>query len=86
MSSDIHKPIASFDISIIRSVLRHAGFRYEQPMCELDRGAARYALGLYQNGVRQPGRLISAITHWADEAVQTRADSGVNSASGSVRS
>lgn len=76
MSSDIHQPIASFDIHLIRDVLRHARFRYEEPMCELDRGVARHALKLYQNGVHKSGNLISAVNLWADEAVVARLNAG----------
>jgi hypothetical protein len=72
MSSDLHQPIGSFDISIIRKALRHAGFRYEKPLCELDRGAARHAMTLYQNGVRRSGDLIPAVNLWADKAVLAR--------------
>jgi hypothetical protein len=72
MSSDLHQPIGSIDISIIRSALRHSGFRYEEPLCELDRGAARHAITLYQNGVRRSGDLSPAVNRWADEAVIAR--------------
>ena len=72
MSSDIHKPIASSDIGVIRNVLRNAGFRFEEPMCELDRGAARLALRLYQNGIRKSASLTSAVDKWADDAALAR--------------
>jgi hypothetical protein len=72
MSSDLHQPIGTNDISIIRSALRHAGFRYEEPLCELDRGAARHAIALYQKGVRRSGDLIPAVGLWADKAVLAR--------------
>ncbi|EHS51694.1 hypothetical protein PDO_5084 [Rhizobium sp. PDO1-076] len=72
MSSDLHQPIGSFDISIIRNALRHAGFRDEEPLCELDRGAARHAITLYQKGVHRSGELISAVNLWADKAVLAR--------------
>lgn len=72
MSSDHHQPIGSFDISIIRNALRHAGFRYEEPLCELDRGAARHAMTLYQMGVRRLGDLVPAVNLWADKAVLSR--------------
>lgn len=70
MSSDLHQPIGSFDISIIRDALRHAGFRDEEPLC--DRGAARHAMTLYQKGVRRSGDLIPAVNLWADKAVLAR--------------
>ncbi|MBU2329745.1 MAG: hypothetical protein KJ755_20700 [Alphaproteobacteria bacterium] len=76
MSSDLHQPIGSFDISIIRNALRHAGFRYEEPLCELDRGAARHAITLYQKGLRRSGDLVPAVNLWADEAVDARLKSG----------
>lgn len=72
MSSDIHQPIDSADISIIKDVLRHAGFRYEEPMCELDRGAARHALDLYQQGLHTSDDLILAVSLWGDEAAVKR--------------
>ncbi|MFN3501718.1 MAG: hypothetical protein ACK4ZJ_05635 [Allorhizobium sp.] len=75
MSSDFHQPTGSFDISIIRKALRHAGFRYEEPLCELDRGAARHAMTLYQKGVHRSGELISAVILWADKAVLARLNS-----------
>lgn len=77
MSSDLHQPIGNIDISIIRSALRHSGFRYEEPLCELDRGAARHALPLYQNGVRRSADLSPAIYLWADEAVNARLKSSI---------
>lgn len=72
MSSDLHQPIGSFDISIIRNALRHAGFRCEEPLCELDRDAARHAMTLYQKGVRRSGDLVPAVNLWADKAVIAR--------------
>jgi len=72
MSSDLHQPIGSFDISIIRNALRHAGFRCEEPLCELDRGAARHAMTLHQKGVRRFGELVPAVNLWADKAVIAR--------------
>lgn len=82
MSSSLHQPLAIDDISAIRTVLRHTGFRYEEPLCELDRGAARHAMRLYQNGSRKIGPLISAVNDWADAAVLARA----SLTSGSARS
>ncbi|MBP1852776.1 hypothetical protein [Rhizobium halophytocola] len=76
MSSDLPTPIDTFDISLIRDVLQHAGFRYEEPMRPLDRDAARHALGLYQSGVRNSESLISAVNLWADEAVAARPSLG----------
>ncbi|MGF0537203.1 hypothetical protein ACQQ2Q_04350 [Agrobacterium sp. ES01] len=81
MSSDLHQPIGSFDISIIRNAIRHAGFRYEEPLCELDRGAARHALTLYQNGVRRSADLSPAVNLWADKAVLARLKSSSRVAS-----
>ena len=72
MSSDLHQPIGSFDISIIRNALRHAGFRCEEPLCELDHGAARHAMTLYQKGDRRSGDLVPALNLWADKAVIAR--------------
>lgn len=82
MSSKVHLPINGVDISIIRTVLRHSGFRYEEPMCELDRGAVRLTLRLYQNGMQKAGHLMSAIETWADEAALAR----VSPCSGRVKS
>lgn len=81
MSSDFHQPIGSFDINIIRNALQHAGFRYEEPLCELDRGAARHALTLYQNVLRRPGDLIDAVNLWADEAGIARLNTSVQGTS-----
>lgn len=81
MSSDLHQPIGSFDISIIRNALRHAGFRYEEPLCELDRGAARYAMSLYQKGLRRSGDLSPAVNLWVDKAVLARLKSSSRVAS-----
>lgn len=72
MSSYLPQPIDSADISIIRAVLRHTGFRYEEPMCELDRGAARHALDLYQQGLHTSDDLILAVSLWGDEAAVKR--------------
>ncbi|WP_377299542.1 hypothetical protein [Rhizobium sp. SGZ-381] len=72
MSSDLHQPIGSIDISIIRSALRRSGFRYEEPLCELDRGTARHVLTMYQNGARRSVELSPAVNVWADEAVIAR--------------
>lgn len=67
MSSDYdERMLASTDIGIIRDVLRSTGFQYEEPMGELDRTAARYALNLYQQGTREPEALIAAISMWAE--------------------
>ncbi|MCD2175135.1 hypothetical protein [Rhizobium sp. C4] len=67
MSSDYNEHmLASTDIGIIREVLRCTGFQYEEPMGELDRTAARYALDLYQQGTREPDALIAAISVWAE--------------------
>lgn len=72
MSSTFRQPIGIFDLGIIRNALRHAGFRYEAPLCELDRGAARHAMRLYQKGVRAPGDLIPAVNLWAENTVAAR--------------
>jgi len=72
MSSDLHQPIGSFDISIIRNALRNAGFRCKEPIRELDRGVARHAMTLYQKGVRRSGDLVPALNLWADKAVIAR--------------
>ncbi len=67
MSSDSKSlPLGITDIGIIRDVLRYTGFQYQEPMCELDRNAARYALELYQNGTREPEVLIAAVSTWAE--------------------
>lgn len=67
MSSDSNPlPLGITDIGIIRDVLRYTGFQYQEPMCELDRNAARYALELYQNGTREPDVLIAAVSTWAE--------------------
>lgn len=74
MSSDSNSLLLGItDISIIRDVLRYTGFQYQEPMCELDRNAARYALELYQNGTREPDVLIAAVSAWA-ECVSERHD------------
>lgn len=79
MSSSFRQPIARVDLGLIRTVLRDAGFRYEEPMCDLDRGAARHALRLYQEGVHLSGRLISAVNEWADGFVSVRNSLAVRS-------
>lgn len=67
MSSDSNSLLLGItDIGIIRDVLRYTGFQYQEPMCELDRNAARYALELYQNGTREPDVLIAAVSAWAE--------------------
>ncbi|MCD2172781.1 hypothetical protein [Rhizobium sp. C4] len=67
MSSDFNPHLlASKDIGVIREVLRNTGFQYEEPMGELDRIAARYALDLYQQGTREPHALVAAISAWAE--------------------
>ncbi|KPF55103.1 hypothetical protein [Rhizobium sp. AAP116] len=81
MSSALHQPIGSFDISTIRNALRHAGFRHEEPLCELDRGAARHAITLYQKGVRRSGDLTPAVNLWADKTVLTRQKHNVQGSS-----
>ncbi|MFL0692856.1 MAG: hypothetical protein ACJLUP_12370 [Agrobacterium tumefaciens] len=74
MSSDSNSLLLGItDIGIIRDVLRYTGFQYQEPMCELDRNAARYALELYQNGTREPDVLIAAVSAWA-ERVSERHD------------
>ena len=79
MSSRVHLPIDGVDISIISTVLRHAGFRYEEPLCELDRGAARLALRPYQNGMKKLGHRMPAVDEWADEAALARVSLGSRS-------
>ncbi len=79
MSSPFRQPTARVDLGLIRTVLRDTGFRYEEPMCDLDRGAARHALRLYQEGVHLSGRLISAVNGWADEFVSARTSLAVRS-------
>ena len=81
MSSDLHQPIGTFDISIIRNALRHSGFRYEEPLCELDRGAARHAITLYQKGLRGPDDLTPAVNLWADKAIIARPKCSVQASS-----
>lgn len=66
MSSDSNLLLlGTKDIRIIRAVLRCTGYQYEEPMCELDRNAARYALELYQNGTRESDVLIATVGTWA---------------------
>jgi hypothetical protein len=73
MSSDGNPlPLGNKDIGIIKDVLRYTGFQYEEPMCELDRNAARCALELYQNGTREPDVLIAAVSTWAERLSERR--------------
>lgn len=72
MSSDLHQPIGSFDISIIRNALPNAGFGCKEPLRELDRGAARHAMTRYQKGDRRSGDLVPAVNLWVDKAVIAR--------------
>ncbi|SIR48247.1 hypothetical protein SAMN05880582_11556 [Rhizobium sp. RU20A] len=73
MSSDGNPlPLGNTDIGIIKDVLRYTGFQYQEPMCELDRNAARYALELYQNGTREPDVLIEAVSTWAERLSERR--------------
>ncbi|MCZ8158473.1 MAG: hypothetical protein O9256_01025 [Rhizobiaceae bacterium] len=73
MSSDGNPlPLGNTDIGIIKDVLRYTGFQYQEPMCELDRNAARYALELYQNGTREPDVLIAAVSTWAERLSERR--------------
>lgn len=73
MSSDGNPLLLGItDIGIITDVLRYSGFQYQEPMCELDRKAARYALELYQNGTRQPDALIAAVSTWAERVSEGR--------------
>jgi hypothetical protein len=65
-------PIGIADISIIRNVIRRAGFQYEEPMGEMDRGAARHVIDLYQHGTQKPEELILAVSGWADRFVTAR--------------
>ena len=64
-SDDLNQSIDNTDVSIIRDVLRQTGFQFEEPMAELDRIAARHAMELYQKGIREPDRLIVALSAWA---------------------
>lgn len=71
MSSDSNSLLLGItNIGIIRDVLRYTGFQYQEPMCELDRNAARYALELYQNGTREPDFLIAAVSAWAERVAE----------------
>lgn len=73
MSSDSNPlPLGNTDIGIIKDVIRYTGFQYQEPMCELDRNAVRYALELYQNGTREPDVLIAAISTWAERVSKGR--------------
>lgn len=73
MSSDTNPlPLGITDIGIIKDVLRYTGFRYEEPICELDRNAARYAFELYQNGTRDQDALIAAVNAWAERVSNGR--------------
>jgi hypothetical protein len=73
MSSDGNPlPLGNTDIGIIKDVLRYTGFQYQEPMCELDHNAARYALELYQNGTREPDVLIAAVSTWAERLSERR--------------
>lgn len=65
-SEDTSNLLGHTDIGIIRDVLRNTGFQYEEPMGDLDRTAARYAMELYQQGTREPDVLIAAISTWAE--------------------
>ncbi|MHA7971970.1 hypothetical protein [Rhizobium sp. CAU 1783] len=67
--------LGTTDICIVRAVLRRTGFQYEEPMGELDRNAARYALELYQNETREPDVLIAAVSTWAERVSEVRAQS-----------
>lgn len=73
MSSDSNPLMLGItDIGIIREVLRYTGFQYQEPMGELDRNAARYAMELYQHGTRDPNALIAAVSQWAEHRSQVR--------------
>ncbi len=71
-SDDKQHQIGSTDIGILRDVLRCTGFQYEDPMGELDRNAARYAMELYQQGNKKPEDLIAAISLWAEHVSESR--------------
>lgn len=71
-SDDLNQSIDNADVSIIRDVLRQTGFQFEVPMAELDRIAARHAMELYQKGIREPDRLIAALSVWATSVSATR--------------
>lgn len=69
MSSDPTDSVISIaDISLIKDVLRNMGFRYEDPICELDRQAARHVMADFQRGVQARTDLIASLTLWADRA------------------
>lgn len=80
MSSDFQTPIGTIDISIIRNALRHTGFRYEAPMCDLDRDAARLAMRLYQQGVRTDGELVFAVSLWGETVLTGPRERGLEGA------
>jgi hypothetical protein len=71
-SDDLNQSIDNADVSIIRDVLRQTGFQFEEPMAELDRIAARHAMELYQKGIREPDRLIAALSAWATSVSTAR--------------
>ncbi|WP_313291964.1 hypothetical protein [Rhizobium rhizoryzae] len=73
MSSDSNQLLPGItDLGIFKHVLRYTGFQYQEPMCELDRNAARYALELYQNGTREPDVLVAAVSTWAERFSERR--------------
>ncbi len=71
-SDDIKQSIDNTDVCIIRDVLRQTGFQFEEPMAELDRIAARHVMDLYQKGIREPDRLIAALSAWATSVSTSR--------------
>lgn len=73
MSSDSNQLLPGItDLGIFKHVLRYTGFQYQELMCELDRNAARYALGLHQNEMRQPDGPIAAVSTWAERFSERR--------------
>ena len=64
--------IGTAEIGTIRNVIRRAGFQYEEPMGDMDRGAVRHVLDLYQHGTHKSEELIVAVNCWADRFITER--------------
>lgn len=72
-SNHSNLPIGHIDLSAMRNAIRRAGFQYEEPMGDLDRGAVRHAIDLYQHGTYKPEELIIGINSWAEHVITLRA-------------
>jgi hypothetical protein len=66
-------PIGHTDISAMRDAIRRAGFQYEEPMGDLDRGDVRHVIDLYQHTTHKPEELIAGINSWAEHAITLHA-------------